>query len=56
MIMNMFSEEGYDHELMKRNRLNAINQARNSKTWGIILGELFFLIFFSQENFLKTFF
>ena len=55
MIMNMFSEEGYDHELMKRNRLNAINQARNSKTWGIILGELFFLIFFPGK-FFKNFF
>ena len=56
MIMNIFSEEGYDHELMKKNRLNAINQARNSKTWGIILGKLFFLNFFPGNIYFKILF
>ena len=40
MIMSIFSEEGYDHELMKKNRLEAINQAKDAKTWGIILGKI----------------
>jgi 2-(3-amino-3-carboxypropyl)histidine synthase len=36
----VFSEEFYDHELMKKNRKGAIEKARAAKTWGIILGTL----------------
>jgi len=36
----IFSEEFYDHELMKKNRQNAIKSAAKADTWGIILGTL----------------
>jgi len=36
----VFSQEYYDHDLMKKNRSNAISLAKNSKKWGIILGTL----------------
>ncbi len=36
----MFSEEFYDHALMKSNRKAAIDKASKAKTWGIILGTL----------------
>ena len=36
----MFSEEFYDHELMKKNRLHAVETAKQSQTWGLILGTL----------------
>lgn len=36
----MFSEEFYDHSLMKANRRNAIEVAKSSSTWGLILGTL----------------
>lgn len=36
----IFSQEYYDHELMKKNRLSAIETARESDSWGLILGTL----------------
>eukprot|EP00095_Tigriopus_kingsejongensis_P005139 maker-scaffold100_size373717-snap-gene-2.44 protein:Tk05139 transcript:maker-scaffold100_size373717-snap-gene-2.44-mRNA-1 annotation:"diphthamide biosynthesis protein 1" len=36
----VFSEESYDHELMKKNRKSVIDQAKQAKVWGIILGTL----------------
>jgi len=36
----IFSEEFYDHELMKKNRQEAISTACKADTWGIILGTL----------------
>ena len=38
----VFSIESYDHDLMKRNRMNEINKATTSKSksWGVILGTL----------------
>ena len=36
----VLSQEYYDHELMRRNRQGAIQQARESGTWGLILGTL----------------
>ena len=36
----MFSQEYYDHELMKRNRHEAIERAAEADTWGLILGTL----------------
>lgn len=35
-----FTEEFYDHKLMKKNRRGAIEKARGAKSWGIILGTL----------------
>jgi len=36
----IFSQEFYDHELMKGNRKSAIETAKSSLKWGIILGTL----------------
>jgi len=36
----VFSQEYYDHDLMKKNRQNAISLAMESTTWGLILGTL----------------
>ena len=36
----VFSQEYYDHELMKRNRHEAIERAAGADTWGLILGTL----------------
>jgi len=36
----VFSREYYDHDLMKKNRKNAIEKAVESQTWGLILGTL----------------
>jgi len=36
----VFSQEYYDHELMKRNRKSAIEAASQANTWGLILGTL----------------
>lgn len=36
----IFSEEFYNHDLMKKNRKNAIESATKADTWGIILGTL----------------
>merc|ERR1712142_126439 len=36
----VFSREYYDHDLMKRNRKNAIEKAVEANTWGLILGTL----------------
>jgi len=36
----VFSQEFYDHELMKRNRHEAIGRAAEADTWGLILGTL----------------
>ncbi len=36
----MFTEESYDHALMKRNRRESIEAAKKADTWGIILGTL----------------
>lgn len=36
----VLSQEYYDHDLMRRNRQGAIQQARESSTWGLILGTL----------------
>jgi len=36
----VFSREYYDHDLMKRNRKNAIEKAVEAQTWGLILGTL----------------
>lgn len=36
----VFSEEFYDHSLMKKNRHGAIEKARSAQTWGVILGTL----------------
>ena len=33
-----FTREYYDHELMKKNRKEAIDKASESDTWGLILG------------------
>lgn len=35
-----FTREYYDHELMKKNRKEAIDKASESDTWGLILGTL----------------
>ena len=36
----MFTEEFYDHELMRKNRKNAIEKAAAADKWGVILGTL----------------
>ena len=36
----MFTEEFYDHELMRKNRKEAIEKAANADKWGLILGTL----------------
>jgi len=36
----IFSQEYYDHDLMKKNRKNAIEKAMETDTWGLILGTL----------------
>jgi len=36
----VFSQEYYDHDTMKTNRSNAIQRAKQSTKWGIILGTL----------------
>jgi len=36
----VFSREYYDHDLMKKNRKNAIEKAVEAQTWGLILGTL----------------
>jgi len=36
----VFSREHYDHDLMKRNRRAAVETARASTSWGLILGTL----------------
>uniref|UniRef100_A0A8C9WIJ0 2-(3-amino-3-carboxypropyl)histidine synthase subunit 1 n=1 Tax=Scleropages formosus TaxID=113540 RepID=A0A8C9WIJ0_SCLFO len=36
----VFSREYYDHEAMRRIRLQAIEKARSAQTWGLILGTL----------------
>ena len=36
----VFSQEYYDHELMKKNRKNAVEKAVEADTWGLILGTL----------------
>lgn len=36
----VFSQEYYDHELMKKNRHEAIERAAGADTWGLILGTL----------------
>jgi len=36
----VFSREHYDHELMQRNRRAAVEAARASSSWGLILGTL----------------
>ena len=36
----VFSEEFYDHALMKSRRKEAIDSAKNAQNWGIILGTL----------------
>ena len=36
----VFSEEFYDHDLMRKNRSGAIEAASKARTWGIILGTL----------------
>jgi len=36
----VFSQEYYDHELMKKNRREAIRKAVDSDSWGLILGTL----------------
>jgi len=36
----VFSQEYYDHDLMKKNRRSAIQTASNCDTWGLILGTL----------------
>jgi len=36
----VFSREYYDHDLMKKNRKNAIEKAVEAPTWGLILGTL----------------
>jgi len=36
----VFSREYYDHDLMKKNRKNAIEKAVEAETWGLILGTL----------------
>ena len=36
----MFSQEYYDHDLMKANRHGAIVKAAEADTWGLVLGTL----------------
>ena len=36
----MFSQEYYDHDLMKANRHGAIVRAAEADTWGLVLGTL----------------
>ena len=36
----VFSREYYDHDLMKKNRKEAIEKAATCDTWGLILGTL----------------
>ena len=38
----IFSQEYYDHTLMKKNRSTAIETAKNAQKWGIILGKAHF--------------
>ena len=35
-----FTEEFYDHELMRKNRKDAIEKAAAADKWGVILGTL----------------
>ena len=39
MFANDFSQEYYDHDLMKKNRSSAIAAAKAATKWGIILGK-----------------